>query len=184
MEMKGIGGGKDFSVVKFKDKLGFATKYNSLKDKRESIMKVVRNSEGAIRGSRFKASAAISKLKSLDKNISAEELRSVRKAFQQLETAPKPRISSLQKAIVAAEEKKAAATSTLKLVRPSLSKTNRDPSFYGNVDTYKQHGTGLASGSISAGGHYGVAANRGETYDKGLDNKKPSNPIGHQRVNL
>ncbi len=184
MEMKGIAGGKDFSVVKFKDKLGFATKYNSLKDKRENIMKVVRSSESAIRGGRFKAGEAMSKLKSLNKDMTAEEARSIKKVFQQLGTTPEPRVSSLQKAVAAAEEKKAAATSTLKSVRPSLSRTNRDPGFYGNVDTYKQHGTGLASGSISTGSHYGVAANRGETYDKGLDDKKPDNPIGHQRVNF
>lgn len=184
MEIKGITGGKGFSVTKFKDKLGYATKYNSLKDKRENIMKVVRSSEGAIRSGRFKASEAMSRLKSLDKGITAEEARNIKKVFQKLGVTPETRMSSLQRAVVAAEEKKVAATTTLKSVRPSLSRTNRDPSFYGNVDTYKEHGTGLASGSVSTGSHYGVAANRGETYDKGLDDKKNGNPIGHQRLNL
>lgn len=182
--MKGITGGKSFNLVKFKDKLGYATKYNSLKDKRENILKVVRGSESAIRSGHFKASEAMSRLKSLDKGITAAETHNIKKVFQKLAVAPEVPVSSLQRAIAAAEARKKAATSTLKSVRPSLSRTNRDPSFYGNVDTYKEHGTGLASGSVSTGSHYGVAANRGETYDKGLDDKKSSNPIGHQRVNL
>lgn len=80
--------------------------------------------------------------------------------------------------------------------RVSLARTNRDPEFYGNVDTYKEHGTGLASGSVSTSSHYGVAANRGEIYEQGLGGKGTgkgagkgagggiNNPAGHRRVDL
>jgi len=204
MEIKGLAGGKDFSIVKFKDKLGYATKYNSLKDKRENIIKVVRGSQGAIRSGNFKAAEAMAKFKALNKGMTAEEARSVGKVFRQLGSMPAQ--SSLRQAVESAEAKKTAIktnssktndSKTAELTaraakvaelqaRPSLARINRDPGSYTNIDTYRleKHGTGLASGSISAGKHYGVAANRGETSDKSLETRDINKSVGHERVNI
>jgi len=201
MEIRGISGGQDFSIVKFKDKLRFATKNNSFKDKRDNILKVVRGSQGAIRGGRFQTAAAMSKLKALDKDMTATEARSIKKVFQQLGSVPEPKESSLRRAVAAAEAKKAPKTpvtsKTAELTareakiaefkaRPNLAQINRDPGSYTNIDTYRleKHGTGLASGSISENSHYGVAANRGETSDKGLESRDINKSAGYRRVNL
>lgn len=192
MELKGISGGKDFSIVKFKDKIGSATKYNSLKNKRENIVKVVRNSQNAIRGGRFKVPEAMAKLKALDGNLSFDETRDIKKVFQQLGSVPKPSSeqTSLQKAVAAAEAKhdaKHAEINKLKpgTTHPSLARINRDPSSYLD-DRAKQvqERTGLASGSVSSGGHYNVGANRGQTLDKQLETRDVSGSAEHQRLNL
>lgn len=198
MEIKGLAGGKDFNIVKFKDKLGYATKYNSLKDNRENIIKVVRGSQGVIRSGNFKATEAMAKLRALDKEMTPGEARSIGKVFRQLGSMPAQ--SSLRQAVAAAEAKKTVvkpASKTAELTvraakiaelksRPSLVKINRDPGSYTNIDTYRleKHGTGLASGSVSTGNHYGVAANRGETSDKSLETRDINKSSKHERVNI
>lgn len=200
MEIRGVSGGKDFSIVKFKDKLGYATKYNSLKDKRDNILKVVRGSQAAIRAGRFNASGAMSKLKSLNKDLSYDEAGDIKKMFKQLGDVPAsktelPRETSAQKAFAAAEAKKAAKLAEIHkfkdinklkdVNKPSLARTNRDTSSYLDDTTkHPQERTGLASGSVSTGSHYNVGANRGQTLDKNLETRDVSGSIKHERINL
>lgn len=185
MEIKGVSGGKDFSLERFKGKLGYATKHGGLKDKREDIMKVVRGSESAIREGRFKASEAVSRLKSINSGLTSQDIRDARKVFSPLESVPAPKSSSLEQAVAAARMKHAEQIAAVKKKgQEGLVRVNRAPNEYMDVFRNKlaEHGTGLAHGSAAADSHYGVAANRGETSDKGLQSGSVNKPAGHQRL--
>ena len=192
MEIKGLSGGKDFSIVRFKDKIGSATKYNSLKDKQENIVKVIRNSQDSIRGGRFKVPEAMAKLKALGGNLSSDEVRDIKKVFRQLGSMPKPSSeeTSLQKAVAAAEAKHDAKRAEINKLspdasRPSLARINRDPNSCLDAGS-KQAGekTGLSSGGVSSGSHYNIGANRGQTFDKQLETRDISGSTEHRRLNL
>lgn len=195
MEIKGIGGGQEFSIVKFKDKLGFATKHDSSKIKRDNILKVVRSSESAIRSGRFNTASAMSKMKSLGSNLSYDEVNDIKKVFQQLGTVSKSapvKESSVQKAVASAEAKRAAKIKDLNKTKPgeehhNLARINRDSSSYFGEQAgagKDQERTGLSSGSVSTGNHYSSSINRGQTTDKGLDTRDVNKSTGHQRLNL
>jgi len=193
MEIKNIRGGKDFSIVKFKDKLGYATKYNSFKDKRDNILKVVRSSQESIRAGRFNSAAAMARMKSLNKNMTAAETQSLEKVFKQLRPAPlrAPRAAapplkeetSLQKAVAAADAKKAATMAKLHKENANLTQVNRDPNNdYSGGGAAKDRGTGLASGNVPAASHYNASANRTEIRDKKLEIRNANKPAARQRA--
>ncbi|MDP2944088.1 MAG: hypothetical protein Q8N57_00760 [bacterium] len=176
MELKGLTG--KTSLSKLKEKLGYENYH--LKNQRDNILKIVRTSRSY--DQQLETTRAMSKMKSLDKEMTAVEARRVKNVFQQLGSEPKgtaPEETSLQKAIMVNKAKRAAKMAEIKKARPSVARINRDLDYL-NVDTGKDHGTGLAIGSASVNNHYNVAANRGETSDKGLGAKDVHRPVGHQ----
>ena len=175
MEIHGLIGGKKFSMSNLSDKLRYVTRNSSLKDKHATILKVVRGAQSAIRGGKFNASAAISKLKFADKDMSSEELHNIEGIFKQLSSVPKEETAkevtkketSLQRAVAAAEKKKEAKIDEMN--KHLLVRVNRDRSGYLDSKTGTNHGTGLASGSVPTSEHYNAGANTGEKSGKSAD---------------
>lgn len=178
--------------------------FGMLKNNQKAIVEAIDKRKGAIRTygglSRMQRKSALLEIMHNDKTVTKQDKYKIKELLEHFardkktEAAAKAGVdlnapsggneSSLQKAIAAAEMRGAAKMAEIKKARPVGARINRDPGIYANVQTYKEHSTGLASGSISAGSHYGVAANRGETSDKGLGTRDVNKSVGHQHVNL
>ncbi|GEM_PF-1353458 len=174
--------------------------FGMLKNNQKAIVGAMDKRRGTIRTygglSRMQRKSALLEIMHNDKTITKQDKYKIKELLdhyardKKTEAAVKAGIdlnaagggdeSSLQKAITAAEMRGAAKMAEIKKACPVGARINRDPGVYVNVQTYKEHGTGLARGSISVDSHYGVAANRGETSDKGLGAKDIHRPVGHQ----
>lgn len=173
--------------------------FGMLKNNQKAIVESMDKRRGAIRTygglSRMQRKNALLEIMHEDKTITKQDKYKIKELLEhyardkKTEAAAKVGVdlnaagggdeSSLQKAITAAEMRGAAKMTEIKKARPSMARINRDLDYL-NVDTEKEHGTGLAIGSASVDNHYNVAANRGETIDKGLGAKDIHRPVGHQ----
>ncbi|MCX6794883.1 MAG: hypothetical protein NTY31_02775 [Candidatus Falkowbacteria bacterium] len=154
-------------------------KYGGLSrlQRKSALLEILHNDETITKQDKYK-------IKELLNNYARDKkTEAAAKAGIDLNASGEGNESSLQKAITAAEMRGAAKLTEIKKARPSVARINRDLDYL-NVDTGKDHGTGLASGSILASNHYNVAANRGETSDKGLGAKDVHRPVGHQVGNI
>ncbi len=92
MSLNNISGGSNFSLGKFRQNLGAATKFGALKNLRAPISKIIEHNSAAIKGGRFKAAEAMRRLQSESGQSSAklnyEAKRDVRRIFDRLEAAP------------------------------------------------------------------------------------------------
>ncbi|MFA5131288.1 MAG: hypothetical protein WC467_02575 [Patescibacteria group bacterium] len=92
MSLNNISGGSNFSLGKFRQNLGSATKFGALKNLRTPISKIIETSSAAIKGGRFKAADAMRRLQSESGQSSVklnyEAKRDVRRIFDRLEATP------------------------------------------------------------------------------------------------
>jgi len=82
------GSSSRFSTSSFASHLSSATKYTNIRGSKDSILKVVRNSAGAIRAGKFDSREALHKIQSLDKGMSLEQKHNVQKLLRHLEAKP------------------------------------------------------------------------------------------------
>ncbi len=184
MELHGISGGSGFSIGKLSSSLRYVTRNSSLKDKHATIMKVVRGAQGAIRSGKFNATSAMSKLKG---EMSAEELKSISGVFKQLGSVPSaagateksgpPKMTSLQKAVAAAEARRDKTIVRMNKLAPSLIKIKKSLAQNTVGERGRLNRTGLASSSNTSGNHYNAGANRGETMDKDMTSGGVAKPV-------
>lgn len=96
MNIKNLpGGGAGFSSSKFSSKFAGASKYGTLRDSRESVLKVVKSSVGAIRSGRFDSQSAFKKVeKMVDGKMSWEQKRDVKRVLDRLKDSASEKKSS------------------------------------------------------------------------------------------